>query len=120
MVEHLRHVHEHRVAAAHDQGDVGGLGRSVLQEVRPVVPLQVVHAHQVGTRGERHGLGARHADEQRPDEARTDRHGHGVDLAEPHPRLGERLLEQRIEGLDVGPSGHLRHDASETLVQVHL
>ena len=120
VMQHLRHVHEHRVSAAHDQGHVRRLGRAVLQEVRPVVALQMVHADEVGASGERDRLGRGHAHEQRPHEARAHCDRDGVDLAEPDPGLPQALLEQRVERLHVCPRGHLGHDAPEALVQVHL
>ena len=46
----LGHVHEHRVAAAHDQRHVRRLGRPVDQEVRPDVSLEVVHTDEAAPR----------------------------------------------------------------------
>ena len=92
----------------------------MLQEVRPVVTLEVVHPDEVGAGREGDGLRAGHAHQQRADETRPGGHRHRVDLAEPDARDGQRLLEQRVQRLDVRARRDLGHDPAEPLVQVHL
>ena len=99
----------------------GGSGGPCVEEVRPDVPLQVVDADQAGARGERHALGRRHPDQQRPHQTGADRHRDPVDVAEPRePGRLERLGQERVQRLHVGARRHLGHDPAEPLVQVHL
>ncbi len=83
--------------------------------------LQVVHADQVGAGRQGNGFRRRHAHQERPDQTRTDRDGHPVDLAEPREAGGlQRLCHERVQRLDVRTRCHLRHHASEPFVQVDL
>ena len=69
---------------------------------------------------QRQRLGRRHADEQGADQAGPDRAGDGVDAAVVDPGLDDRPGDHRVEQLEVGPAGDLRHDAAERGVQLDL
>ena len=101
------------------EGDEG-LRDAVLEEVRPVVGLQVVHADERRPGGERDAFRRSHPHQERPDEPGADRHGHAVEVTEPDPGRVERLLEQRVQRLDMRASGDLGHHAAEPLVQMDL
>ena len=56
--------------------------------------LQVVDRDEGHAPGQRQRLGARHADQQRADEAGADRAGHGVDAALGHAGLDDRRRDR--------------------------
>ena len=89
-------------AAGHET-DVGRLDRFGLQCARHHVAVEVVHGYErePARRGQR--LGARHADEQRPDQSRSTGHGHPVDLVEANVRALERVARDRVDELEVPP-----------------
>ena len=120
MPEQFGDVDEHRVTARDDQGDVRRIGRTVLQEVRPVVPFQVVDADQRRAGRERERLGGSHPHEERPDQSGTDRHGDAVHVIEVASGPLERIREERVERLDVRARRHLRDHPPEPLMEMLL
>src|SRR5205823_11439717 len=46
--------------------------------------------------------------------------GHGVDVGQLEPRLDQRLGDDRVDQLEVGPAGDLGDDAAEAGVEVAL
>src|SRR2546422_6024079 len=120
MTEQLRNVDEHRVSTGDDQSDVGRIGRTVLQEVRPVVTFQVIDADQRYANRERDRLRGGHADEERADQSGTDRDGHAVEIAETVSGSLERVRQERVERLDVRARRDLGDDPTESFVEVLL
>ena len=115
-----RHVDKHRVTARHDQSDVRRVRVTVLQEVRIDVSFQMIHADERDVAGQRDRLAGGQAHQQRPDQTGPDGRRHSVQVTEPDPRLLQRLLEHRVERLDVRPGGDLRYDPAEACVQIDL
>src|SRR5438477_6957728 len=115
------HQHEIAVRAAHDEDDRGDLrrGRNVLGFVQPVrvdMPLEVVDPYERQTGRKCEAARVVRADEKAPDEARSDRGGHGVDLRELPPRIPQRLLGEHIERAEVLTRGDFRDDPAGVLV----
>ena len=69
---------------------------------------------------ERDGLAHGDADDQAADQAGPGGRGDRVDRVEAEPRLGERLADGRVEQLDMGARGDLRHHAAIGRMQVEL
>jgi hypothetical protein len=85
----------------------------VLEAVDGHVRGEVVDAVQrdAEPEGERLGRGDTH--EQRAGEPRPCGHRHGIDVREPHPRLGAGPLDRGHHRLEVGTAGDLGHHAAE-------
>ena len=114
------HGHDHRVAAGDEEegqrrGEVG-----LLQEGGVEVTLEVVDPDVGDALAQRHGLGRADADQQRAGQARPATGGHGVDVGQLEPRLDQRLGNDRVDQLEVGPAGDLGDDAAEAGVEVAL
>ena len=106
------------VPAGHEQRQ-GRLGQgTVLQGVDGHVRREVVDA--VERLPERHGerLGRGHAHQQRTGQARSGRHGDGVEVGQTHPGLAAGALDGGDHGLEVGPGRDLGHHAAEAGVLV--
>lgn len=116
-------LHQHQIAVrpAHHQHDRGELGlrRDVLGLVEPVrvdVTLEVIHADEGQTRGEREAARVVRADEETPDEPGSDGRGDRIDLGELPSRVAERFLCDDIERAKVLPRRDLGDDAAGVLV----
>ena len=98
------------VAARDDQHDGRQRQLAVLQHERFDVAGEVVHGHerQVRRRGGR--LGERHADEERPDQARPLRDGDRTEVAPGRSRFDQRAIDHAADVAKVLPRGELRHD----------
>ena len=79
---------------------------------------QVIDAIQGLAERYRVGLSRRHSYQKRPGQSGSGGNGDGVDIAEPDPGLGERPVNRRHHGLQMGPAGDLRHYAAESGVLV--
>ncbi len=61
-------------------------------------------------------LGRHHPHHDAADEARSAGGGDGVEIVETELRLGQRILDQAVDALEMGARGDLRHDAAEAAV----
>ena len=109
VTEHRGHVHEHRVAPADDQRHVRSVGPPMLQEVCPVVRLEVVDADRAPVASAT-DLAAAIPTSSALDQPRPDGDRDPAEIAEVQARVLQRLGEQRVERLDVRPGGDLGHD----------
>src|SRR5690606_6307891 len=90
------------------------------QPQRVGVPFEVVHRDDGQSACERQPL--RHVDayHERPGQSRPARHRDGVEVVERDPGAVERLLDDRVDALDVRARGDLREDTAELRVDIHL
>ena len=109
----LGHLDEHRVTARDQQHHQGQLEAGVLQEGGEEVTLHVVDAHIGHPPGHGHRLGCAHADQQGADQPGPAGGGDGGQVGRGHACPVEGLGGHRLEPLQVGPAGHLGHDATE-------
>ena len=107
-----RDPHEQRVPAARDQAHVRRVERIGLQEVRGDVAVEVVDGHERQPARGRERLGAGEPDEQRADEPRAPRDRDALDVVEPRAGPGERVVDDRVDQLEVMARGDLGHDAA--------
>ncbi|MNN38285.1 hypothetical protein D3C81_1522720 [compost metagenome] len=89
------------MTTGNQQGDERKLRRLLFQHRRQQVAFHMVHADGRHTPGERHGLGAGRADQQRPDQAGAGGVGDRIDLARRAAGLIQHLADQRQHALDV-------------------
>ena len=61
-------------------------------------------------------LGRHHAHHDAADQARPAGGGDGVEIVEAELGLGQRVLDQAVDALEMGARGDLRHDAAEAAV----
>ncbi len=61
-------------------------------------------------------LGGRHADQQRADEPWPLRDRDELDVVQPHPGAGERVVDDGVDELEVMARGDLRHHAAVAVV----
>ena len=80
------------------------------------MPLQVVDGRQRQPARGGEALGRRDADEQRADEPGSLGHGDERDVVEAAPRQAQRVLDDRVDELEVMARRDLRHDAAEAIV----
>ena len=80
----------------------------------------MVHRNERHTERERGGLGKVHADEQRTDEPRRARDGHGVNVAAAQTGHLQRTVCKLGDDLHVRARGDLGHDTAVDGVQVGL
>ncbi|MNZ97186.1 hypothetical protein D3C78_1164120 [compost metagenome] len=106
--------------AGHQQGDERKLRRTLLEHRRQQVPFHMVHADRRHAPGQRQGLGAGGADQQRADQPRPGGIGHRVDIGETAAGFLQHLANQRQHALDVVARGQLGHHAAIDPVQVDL
>ena len=114
------HLDQHRVAAGDQHHDQRELQRRVFQEGRIEVGLHVVDADEWDVPRQRQRLRRRHTDEQRADQAGPDGARDRVDALFGDAGLDDRAGDHRVEQVEVGTAGDLRHDATELGVQIHL
>ena len=96
------------------------LRRIVGEEGGIDVALEMVDADQRQAVHPCQRLGQRAADQQRAHQTGALRHRQAVEIAEAHAGLGQRLLDDRHDDLDVPPRGELRHHAAVGRVDVVL
>ena len=84
------------------------------------VTEQVIDRYERQPARIRQRLAGREPDEQRPDQPRPLRDRERGDVAERHPGLGERGLDDRNDELEVPPRGDLGHDPAEARMQLVL
>ena len=82
--------------------------------------FQVVDADQRQPAAQRQSLGGVHPHHQRAGQARAARHGDGIHIRQPQVGLLQGRLDDGVDGADVLARGHLRENAAELGVQVHL
>ena len=70
--------------------------------------------------GQSRSLGKVHTNQHRTNEARSISHRHRIDIIPAQSRLGQRLVRQAVNGLDMLAGCDLRHHAAVDLMQVHL
>jgi hypothetical protein len=80
---------------------------------------QVVHGVEGLLERHRERLRRSHADHQRPRETGAARDRDRVQVLQPDPRLGDRLLDRRLQRVEMGARRDLRHDAAVARVLVH-
>ncbi len=78
--------------------------------------VQVVDRHERQPAGGGERLRGRDADEQRADQPRALRHGDLLDVVERGAGAVERVVDDRVDELEVVARGDLRHDAAEARV----
>ena len=61
-------------------------------------------------------LGRHHAHHHAADQARPAGRGDAVEVVEVEPGLGQRVLDQPVDALEMGARGDLRHHAAEAAV----
>ena len=110
---------QRRVAAGDDERHDALRERAVDQLVDDRVPDHVVDAVQRLVERERERLGGGRTDGERADEARAGRDRDRVDLVERDVGGGQRALDRRHHGLEVGARGDLGDDPAEPRVLVH-
>ncbi|MNP26165.1 hypothetical protein D3C76_1190060 [compost metagenome] len=108
------------MAAGNQQGDERELRRLFFQHRRQQVAFHMMHADRRHAPGERHGLGAGGADQQRPDQAGAGGIGDRIDVCGRTAGLVQHLADQRQHALDVVSRGELRHHAAVDAMQVDL
>ena len=98
----------------------GELRVLVVQEVRVEVTLEVVHPDERNAEygGDRLRLGD--ADEERPDQARSDRRSDRIDIPEREVCIAKRLADSGGQCLDVGARRDLGNDAAVLAVEIDL
>jgi hypothetical protein len=104
------------VAARGDQAEERRLDRIGGEEVGRHVALQVVDRRQRKPARSRQPLGRRDPDQQRADEPRPLRHRDERDVVEPASRLPQRVVDDRVDQLEMVPRRDLRHDPAEAVV----
>ena len=112
----LGHAGQQRVAARGEQAQERRLDRVGREEVGGDVALEVVDGRQRQPPRGGQALGGGDADEQRADQARAlgDRDQLGV--VERGARLGEGVVDDRVDELEVVARGDLGHDAAVAVV----
>ena len=91
------------------------MGNVVGGDVAP----NVVDGDQGDSQGIGHGLGKIHPHQHRADEAGGIGHRHGVNILPSQVRLGQGLVGQAGNHLDVFPGGQFRHHAAVYFVHLH-
>ena len=104
------------MAARGDQAGERRLERVGLQVVGGDVAVQVVDRHERESAGGGERLRGRDADEQRADQPRALRHGDLLDVVERGAGAVERVVDDRVDELEVVARGDLRDDAAEARV----
>ena len=112
-------IYNQRSPPGHAQADEGGLQVRVGDVVGGDVPPHMVDRDQRHPQGIGHRLGKAHPHQHRADEAGGIGHGHGVNVPPGHPGLGQGLVGQLGDHLNVLPGGDLRHHAAVKLVHLH-
>jgi hypothetical protein len=104
------------VAAGRDQAHERRLDRVGLEEVGGDVTLEVVDGDQRQPAGRGQRLGGGDADEQRAHEAGALGDRDAVDAVEGRLRLRQRVVDDRVDELEVVARRDLRHHAAEAVV----
>jgi hypothetical protein len=97
---------------------IGELGERQLHRVH--VAVDVVDPEDGLPGRQRERLRHRDPDQERPHQPGSARHRQGVDRPEPDLRVRERLLDDRVDRLDVRPAGDFGHDPAVHPVDVDL
>ena len=120
VAQAVLHQHEHGVATRHQGHHHRQFDAGLIEEERVEMGLEVVDGHERHVPDERQRLCRRHADQQRPHQARSGRGPHRGDVGVVNARLRQRLRHYGDEPLDVGPARHLGDDAPVAGVQIDL
>ena len=114
------HLDEQRVPARHEQHDDRQFDRRVVEQRRVEVRFEVVDPDERHVPREGQRLGRRHTDEEGTDQPRSDRARHCIDAPLVDAGLDDRPGDHRVEQVEVGAAGDLRHHSSERDVQLDL
>ena len=82
--------------------------------------LEMIDGDERAPQPKRDGLAHGDADDQPADQAGTGGRGYPVDRLEAEPGFGERLADGRVEQLDMGARGDLRHHPAIGRMQIEL
>ena len=108
------------VAAGDDQHDRGQRQLAVLQDERLDVAGEMMHGDERPSGGRGGGLGERHADQQRSDQAGALRHRNRAEIAPGRFRLAQRAIDDAADVADVLSRRELGHDTAPLLMDRHL
>ena len=103
-----------------EQGDERKGRRLLFQHRRQQVAFHMMHAHGRNAPGERQGLGAGGADQQRTNQPGAGGVGDGLDLLAAGAGLIQHLADQRQHAFDVVARSELRHNATIDAMQIDL
>ena len=99
--------------AARSQKDEVGKKDVGREPGRQGVRLQMIDRDERLSGRQRNALPCHQSDQDPADEARTRRCGDAVEVLRRKARFGQRAADERVDDLDMGARGDLRHDAAE-------